>query len=35
MGVLSIIFGCFDNKGNSGGSNNTVRNVAPPQINRV
>jgi len=35
MGILSIIFGCFDEKKNSEDSNNAVKNVAPPQINRV
>ena len=37
MGILSIIFGCFDQdqKSNGADSNNAVKNVSPPQINRV
>jgi len=35
MGILSIIFGCFDEKRSGSESNNSVKNIAPPAINRV
>ena len=34
MGILSIIFGCFDER-KAQPIDNTVRTVSPPQVNRI